>query len=204
MTWILNGDLDHLIEDGAQVVLANGKKFPGSFPKGSIPGMAQVVEPPAPDTVLNKISGSTIEMVNGTPTRVHAATPYTLAELKAQKRTALAAHRAAVAGSGTVIGGNVFKTDDGSANEIDTAIRQIERGLLTPPVKFTSQTSGNFQADQAALQAILNGIVAHRQAARAAEYAHAAAIAALATEAAVAAYDFTVNIVGSEWPTPPV
>lgn len=200
MTYIYNGDLDHPIEVGTAWIAPNGQKFPSGWPLGTITGMVQVVETPLPDTVLNKISGSTIEMVNGVPTRVHSVTPYTLAELKAQKRAALAAHRAAVAGRGTVIGGNFFKTDDASANEIDTAIRQIERGLLTPPVKFTSQTSGNFQADQATLQAILNGIVAHRQAARAAEYAHAAAIAALATEAAVAAYDFTVNIVGAEWP----
>jgi hypothetical protein len=126
-----------------------------------------------------------------------------LADLKKDKLALLALHRWVISNGGTTIGGNVFKTDDSSANEIDTALRQIERGLLTPPVKFTSSTSGNFQADQATLQTILNGIVGHRQAARAAEYAHAEAINALTTESAVVAYDYKANITGSAWPVNP-
>ena len=125
------------------------------------------------------------------------------ADLRKDKLAALAARRWAIASGGTLVNGVKFKTDDASYNELDTCIRQIERGQLTPPVRFTSGTSGNFLADQATLQGLLNAMTAHRQAARAAEYAHAVVLAGMTDPAAVAAYDVTLDAAGAPWPANP-
>lgn len=157
-----------------------------------------------PDSLYYDVGAEIVDSSESTVAITYAKTAKSIEVVRKQKLSDLAAHRWKVACGGTTINGNVFKTDDSSANEIDTALRQIERGQLTPPVKFTSSTSGNFLADQATLQAILNGIVTHRQKARAAEYAHTSAINALSTSEEVIAYDFKIDIVGSEWPTNPV
>lgn len=126
-----------------------------------------------------------------------------IADLKKDKKVSLASRRWSIANGGTTIGGNIFKTDDSSANEINTALAEITRGTLVPPIKFTSQYSGNFEMSEAQLKGVMAGIVAHRQKARAAEFAHTTAIDALATAAEVANYDYTADIVGSEWPVNP-
>lgn len=82
MTWIYNGDLANPIADDAPFKGSDGTKYPGNWDKSGVAKMEKVVETPKPDASLNVVTGHSIQLVDGVPTRVWTSAPRTAKDLK--------------------------------------------------------------------------------------------------------------------------
>lgn len=111
----------------------------------------------------------------------------------AQKR------RDAINGGTTVMGVSIDTSPESQA-AIGDIIVSLERGYVSPPIRFKSK-SGWVDLDLAAMNAVASTLAQHVQACFAAEADHAAAIEALADEGKLTemwAYDY----VTTGWPSP--
>ncbi len=117
-----------------------------------------------------------------------------LEELRAEKLAALAAHRYAAETGGLVLtDGTRIGTDRQDQAMITGTLLGFMAGAIA---EVRWKTGGSFLTlDAAAFQPIAAAVAAHVEASFAREAEHAAAIEALATAAAVAAYDVTTG-----WP----
>ena len=79
--YIYNSDITKIINDTDAFSDFSGTQFPSSWDKSTIPGMQVIAETNAPDSSLNAISGSAVEMVNDIPTIVWNYVPYTSEQL---------------------------------------------------------------------------------------------------------------------------
>ena len=109
MTYILNGNLDNPIEDTAQFTNARGITYPGIWDKSTLAGMVQVVETARPDPALNTVTGSTVILVNGVPTRNWVSTPRTLADVQAVRIAAVKALLETKIAAGRLHIGNTYQ-----------------------------------------------------------------------------------------------
>jgi hypothetical protein len=90
LMWVLGGDCGKIIRDGEPFFGLDGTHYSPQWDKESVPGMQRVVLTPEPTDPGFVVTGNTIEMIDGTPTRVWqqealpVPTPADLAEQAAQ------------------------------------------------------------------------------------------------------------------------
>lgn len=117
-----------------------------------------------------------------------------LADVKAERLAALAAHRYAIETGGIDIGGASIRTDLESQSKIAGAHALVTAEPST--VIDWKGAAGWVQLDAATMTAIALAVGTHIQACYSAERTHAEAIEACETAAAAGTYDFTDG-----WPT---
>ncbi len=86
---IINGAVAQTMQDNDPVNTSDGMKYPGNWPKSSIPNLEQVTLATTPDARLYTIAGESVEIVNGVPTQVYATNPLTLAQVQQNQITTL-------------------------------------------------------------------------------------------------------------------
>ena len=138
----------------------------------------------------------TYELINNVITQKRACSWPLIGALKTRKKAQISSYRFSVSSERILIGTHRVWCTDGTITEIETLLNQAERGKVTFPVKTTTSEGEHFVlANIGELQAILDAIHVHRQAARNTEYDHLVAVENLVDELSVADYDHTTN-----WP----
>ena len=151
-------------------------------------------------------TGHSDAMTNGVVVRTYAVALKPLANLKATKKAAVNAHRAKIAAGGLTFSGQPVATDAASMGEVNLIFAFLNAGQTFPggSIPWTTMTGAVLNVTEAQFLAFAKAAALHFIKATKAARAHLDAISALTGKQAVADYDLTVNIVGSEWPANPV
>ncbi len=126
-------------------------------------GLVQVVEPAAPG-VSSRITGHTIDEVDGVPHRVWVIEAVPLAELKASLIDAVRAKRAAVEAGGIIRNGAPLSTDERTQNRINGALRLFDEAPQLEEVDWEVAPGAFATMDRATVKAIGVEIGLHIQA----------------------------------------
>jgi hypothetical protein len=68
--WVYNGDCSRLIGNDEAFRASDGTSYSGTWDKATVAGMQEVVLTPEPSRPGYRVTGNTVEMIGGIPTRV--------------------------------------------------------------------------------------------------------------------------------------
>ena len=134
------------------------------------------------------------KLINGKIEETRSCTWPPIAELKARKKAQITARRRLTASGNILVGGRVIGCNDGNITELEILTSQTARGKVVYPIKATTSAGVAFKFTSIAeVQALLDAVQAHRQAARNTDHDHLVAVDALTDPQLVADYDQSVG-----------
>lgn len=156
----------------------------------------------------NQVStGTSDDFTSGVVTRTHTTALKDIDELKAHEKRLIVDHRRKIAAGGIIFATKPLATDSHAMNDINLIFNAINAGEAFPggrKLPWDTMDGEVHEITKGLYLSFCKAVAQHRIACTIAAGAHVAAIDALATAQEVVDYDFTVDIVGSEWPVNPV
>lgn len=190
MAWIYNGDLSKPIEDAAQFTNARGITYPGVWDKSTLAGMVLVVETARPDEAVFVITGSEIQLVNSVPTRAWLTLPRPLAAAKAARITAANSLLDTKVAAGRLHNTKTYQIDAKARENFLGVAGMFGMAALNPHGgTWRDLANAEIPLNDVEMRALLASVFAYSRDLRRALTTHIVAIRALATVAAVNAYD---------------
>ena len=167
-------------------------------------GYARFSEVPVSDP--DRVSTGTSDALNtGKVVRTHTSSFKTKLALKDIKKAAILERRRAVAAGGIVFATKNFATDAPAMNDINLIFNALNAGesFLGNSIPWDTTDGEVLNATEAQFLSFSKAVAQHRIKATIAARAHITAVDALTTAQAIADYDITADIAGSEWPVNP-
>ncbi|MDP3494623.1 MAG: DUF4376 domain-containing protein [Hyphomonadaceae bacterium] len=148
---------------------ANGVQHPADWhetwsPQKKTALGLRVVAEPAPAAADERVTGTEVKIVNGSPVRVNVVEAVPLADLKAAKLEAIRARRRVAENAGVTVGGVRVRTDETTQAKITGALMLFQLNDKLVSLDWEATPSAFVTLDQPTLQAIGLAIGAHVQA----------------------------------------